>query len=230
MRKRPRRKARRGKKEREIRNGSILAEVFGVVVVHGLEGGPDAEFVWVHIDGSNTAAIYDQVVRQQGGFVFDTPRAEELKKRIYELIFACRNGQLPGETRLSGKLYGILTALLDSSRPDDPTDAGEHTAVRQARRLIETQYMQPLTLDDLARHVNMSQYHFSRQFKKDRGYPPHEYIILTRLNHAKHLLKTTDLPVKIIAQNVGYQNVSTFTSAFTSRVGVSPTQFRTYPI
>ena len=55
-------------------------------------------------------------------------------------------------------------------------------------------------------------------------------IILTRLNHAKHLLKTTDLPVKIIAQNVGYQNVSTFTNAFTNRVGISPSTFREYPI
>jgi len=76
----------------------------------------------------------------------------------------------------------------------------------------------------------MSQYHFSRLFKRECGYSPHEYIILVRINRAKHLLKTTDLPVKIIAQNVGYQNVTTFTNAFSNRVGLSPSAFRRYPV
>lgn len=188
----------------------------------------NTEFIWVHVDGSNTAALYEQAVRQKGGFVFDTPSAAEIQKRIYEIIYACRNNQLPGEIRLSQKLYGLLIATLDESRAADEADGSG--AVREAMRFIEKHYMQPISLPELAQHVNMSQYHFSRQFKKDCGYAPHEYIILTRLNHAKHLLKTTDLPVKIIAQNVGYQNVSTFTNAFTGRVGVSPSLFREYPI
>ena len=90
--------------------------------------------------------------------------------------------------------------------------------------------MNPITLNDVAAYANMSLYHFSRLFKRDCGYSPHEYIILTRLNRAKHLLKTTDLAIKVIAQKVGYQNVSSFTNAFTARVGISPTLFRKYSI
>lgn len=97
-------------------------------------------------------------------------------------------------------------------------------------RFMREEYMNPISLTDVAAHVNMSQYHFSRLFKRDCGYSPHEYLILTRLNRAKHLLKTTELPVKIIARKVGYQNVSSFTNAFTERVGISPTLFRKYSL
>ena len=50
------------------------------------------------------------------------------------------------------------------------------------------------------------------------------------LDQIEELLKTTGLPVKVIAQKVGYQNVSSFTNAFTDRVGISPTLFRKYSI
>lgn len=190
----------------------------------------NTEFIWLHLNGANTAAFYEHIAKLHDGFVFDSPCADEIKKRIYEIIFAYRNQQLPNENRLSCKLYAILTALADGTPNDAADKSAGSDAVTRAMRFIESNFMQPISLPELSQYVNMSQYHFSRQFKKNCGYAPHEYIILTRLNHAKHLLKTTDLPVKIIAQNVGYQNVSTFTNAFTNRVGISPSTFREYPI
>ena len=189
----------------------------------------NSEFVWIHLDGVNTGDFFKQVEQQQEGFVFDTPCANEIKDRIYEIVFACRNDQLPGETRLSHKLNGILTALLDGAGEREERQ-GADSPIVTAIQFIRDHYSQQISLIDVASSVNMSQYHFSRLFKKACGYSPHEYLILTRLNRAKHLLKTTELPIKTIAQSVGYQNVTTFTNAFTGRVGLSPTLFRKYPI
>lgn len=189
----------------------------------------NTEFVWLHLDGSNTADFYGQAVQMHGGFVFDTPYAEQIKNGIYEIVFAFRNEQPLSEVRLSQKLYTLLTAMVDTAS-QEAGQAEENNMVSKAMHFIQEQYMNPISLPDVAAHVNMSQFHFSRLFKKDCGYSPHEYLILTRLNRAKHLLKTTGLPVKVIAQKVGYQNVSSFTNAFTDRVGISPTLFRKYSI
>ena len=189
----------------------------------------NTEFVWLHLDGSNTADFYQQAVQMHGGFVFDTPYAEQIKNGIYEIVFAFRNEQVLSEVRLSQKLYTLLTAMVDTASQETGQTA-ENDTVSKAMHFIQEQYMNPISLLDVATHVNMSQFHFSRLFKKDCGYSPHEYLILTRLNRAKHLLKTTGLPVKVIAQKVGYQNVSSFTNAFTDRVGISPTLFRKYSI
>ena len=189
----------------------------------------NTEFVWLHLDGSNTADFYQQAVQMHGGFVFDTPYAEQIKNGIYEIVFAFRNEQTLSEVRLSQKLYTLLTAMVDTAS-QEAGQTEENDTVSKAMHFIQEQYMNPISLLDVATHVNMSQFHFSRLFKKDCGYSPHEYLILTRLNRAKHLLKTTGLPVKVIAQKVGYQNVSSFTNAFTDRVGISPTLFRKYSI
>ena len=189
----------------------------------------NTEFVWLHLDGSNTADFYQQAVQMHGGFVFDTPYAEQIKNGIYEIVFAFRNEQTLSEVRLSQKPYTLLVATVDTAS-QEAGQAEENDTVSKAMHFIQEQYMNPISLLDVATHVNMSQFHFSRLFKKDCGYSPHEYLILTRLNRAKHLLKTTGLPVKVIAQKVGYQNVSSFTNAFTDRVGISPTLFRKYSI
>ena len=164
-----------------------------------------------------------------GGFVFDTPYAGQIKDGIYEIVFSFRNEQPFSEVRLSQKLYGLLAATIDTDNANGGQSSIDET-VAKAIRFIRTQYMNAITLADVAAHVNMSQFHFSRLFKRGCGCPPHEYLILTRLNRAKHLLKTTDLPIKVIAQKVGYQNVSSFTNALTDRVGISPTLFRKYSI
>ena len=189
----------------------------------------NTEFVWLHLDGSNTADFYQQAVQMHGGFVFDAPYAEQIKNGIYEIVFAFRNEQTLSEVRLSQKLYTLLTAMVDTAS-QEAGQTEENDTVSKAMHFIQEQYMNPISLLDVATHVNMSQFHFSRLFKKDCGYSPHEYLILTRLNRAKHLLKTTGLPIKVIAQKVGYQNVSSFTNAFTDRVGISPTLFRKYSI
>ena len=189
----------------------------------------NTEFVWLHLDGSNTADFYQQAVQMHGGFVFDTPYAEQIKNGIYEIVFAFRNEQTLSEVRLSQKLYTLLTAMVDTAS-QEAGQTEENDTVSKAMHFIQEQYMNPISLLDVATHVNMSQFHLSRLYKKDCGYSPHEYLILTRLNRAKHLLKTTGLPVKVIAQKVGYQNVSSFTNAFTDRVGISPTLFRKYSI
>ena len=189
----------------------------------------NTEFVWLHLDGSNTADFYQQAVWAHGGFVFDSPYAQEIKNGIYEIIFAFRNEQPFSEVRLSHKIYGLLAAAVDTNKPENERSA-KNDPVAAAMYFIRQQYMNPITLNDVAAYANMSLYHFSRLFKRDCGYSPHEYIILTRLNRAKHLLKTTDLAIKVIAQKVGYQKVSSFTNAFTARVGISPTLFRKYSI
>lgn len=84
----------------------------------------------------------------------------------------------------------------------------------------------PLPLSRLAEHVAYSPYHFSRIFKERIGLSPLYYVSALRLQKAKDLLLRTNLSVRDIGLEIGQQSLGTFTTRFTERVGVTPSEFR----
>jgi AraC-like DNA-binding protein len=103
------------------------------------------------------------------------------------------------------------------------------STVEAVGRVIETMREnlgEPLTVDDMARSVMFSKFHFSRFFQKVTGVSPGRFLSAMRLEAAKELLVTTSLTVTEISHQVGYTSVGTFSSRFTMTVGVSPTTYR----
>jgi AraC family transcriptional regulator len=85
---------------------------------------------------------------------------------------------------------------------------------------------EPLTIDDMARTAMFSKFHFSRIFQRATGLSPGRFLSALRLEKAKQLLVSTSLNVTDISHRVGYSSVGTFSSRFTSSVGLSPTAYR----
>ena len=104
------------------------------------------------------------------------------------------------------------------------------TPARQTAKFIESHLNEDLSLQRLSQIVNLSPSHLIRLFQQEFQHSPHEYVILARMNHAKYLLKTTSKPIKAIAREVGYRTESSFTNAFTEKVGISPRRFREVPL
>jgi AraC family transcriptional regulator len=83
------------------------------------------------------------------------------------------------------------------------------------------------TLEQLAAVACLSPYHFARQFKKATGLPPHQYVILRRVERARQLLRDGDLSLAEVAACTGFSDQSQFSHHFKRIVGVTPGQFRT---
>jgi AraC-like DNA-binding protein len=96
----------------------------------------------------------------------------------------------------------------------------------RAKDLADARYFEPLDVDDLARAAGLSRAHFSRQFRRAFGEPPHAYLLTRRLERAATLLRVTDRSVADICLSVGLCSVGSFTSSFTRTYGVSPTAYR----
>ena len=71
-------------------------------------------------------------------------------------------------------------------------------------------------------------YHFARRFKVATGLPPHQYLIVRRVERAKQLLQQDrDFSLAEIAARAGFSDQSQFSQHFKRAVGVTPGQFRT---
>ena len=100
----------------------------------------------------------------------------------------------------------------------------------RAKDLADARYIEPLGVDDMARAAGLSRAHFSREFRRAFGEPPHTYLLTRRLERAAALLRATDRPVADICFSVGLQSVGSFTSSFTRTYGCSPAAYRaSYP-
>jgi AraC-like DNA-binding protein len=100
----------------------------------------------------------------------------------------------------------------------------------RAKDLADARYFERLDVDDLARAARLSRAHFSREFRRAFGEPPHAYLLTRRLERAAALLRSTDRSVADICFSVGLQSVGSFTTSFTRTYGKSPTAYRaTFP-
>jgi len=96
----------------------------------------------------------------------------------------------------------------------------------RAKDLADARYFEPLGVEDLARAAGLSRAHFSREFRRAFGEPPHTYLLSRRLERAATLLRTTDRSVADICFAVGLQSVGSFTTSFTRTYAISPTAYR----
>jgi AraC family transcriptional regulator len=99
-------------------------------------------------------------------------------------------------------------------------------ALRRVCDRIEADLGGELSIAELAREAHLSPYHFSRAFKAATGLPPHSYLTARRIEHAKELLATSEMPMSEIALEVGFSSQAHLTDCFHRLVGVTPRDFR----
>lgn len=91
---------------------------------------------------------------------------------------------------------------------------------------LERNYMEPITLDDLAREGWMSRRTLTRVFKHAMGCSPIEYLLRLRINHAAELLQNPDASVTDVAFQVGFQDSNYFSRQFRLLTGKSPREYK----
>lgn len=99
-------------------------------------------------------------------------------------------------------------------------------AIRNAVLYLEAHFAEPLTLPDAAAHVGLSAEYLSRLFKEETGVKFVVYLNNLRLKHALVLLESTNLKVYEVAEQVGYSNLSYFSTVFKKNFGQNPFDYK----
>jgi AraC family transcriptional regulator len=119
------------------------------------------------------------------------------------------------------RLYGDPTAITLT-----PSNGLSLERLKRVYDYIEAHLNDRLTLTDLASIACLSPYHFSRSFKRAVGIGPARYVIQRRLERAKTLMRRTNQPLAMIAQEVGFVDQSHLICVFRRETGVTPGHFR----
>ncbi|MEU7135554.1 helix-turn-helix domain-containing protein [Streptomyces sp. NPDC046261] len=105
-----------------------------------------------------------------------------------------------------------------------PPSTGTGTSATRAWALDRLH--EPLQLADLADHAGMSRRTFTRRFRAEVGLSPGQWLTQQRVDMARHLLESSDLPVDRIAERVGFGTGATLRQHLHAAIGVSPGAYR----
>jgi AraC family transcriptional regulator len=145
-----------------------------------------------------------------------------------ELTADAAGGHLAAESLANLLAVHLLRNLVAPRR----LERGRDGVLPRGRRRAVVEYIEEHldggpTLAQLAAVVGLNPYHFARQFKAATGLPPHQYVILRRVERARLLLQAgTDLSLAEVALRAGFSDQSQFSRHFKRLVGVTPRRFR----
>jgi AraC family transcriptional regulator len=144
-----------------------------------------------------------------------------------ELTAGGAGGRLAAESLANVLAVHLIRHISAPRRPESGRDGVlPRGRLRAVAEYIEEHLDAGPSLDEMAAVARLSAYHFARQFKRATGLPPHQYVIMRRVERAKQLLQGGDCSLAEVAARAGFSGQSVFCHHFKRLLGVTPRQFR----
>ena len=101
-----------------------------------------------------------------------------------------------------------------------------NSVVGKAKEYMKQNFTRDISLEEVAKYVDISPYYFSKLFKEEEGENFIDYLTSLRIAKAKELLQGTEESIKEICSEVGYSDPNYFSRIFKKVVGYTPTEYR----
>ena len=181
------------------------------------EGG--CNYYWMHITGYDAERVIKNCglplcSRQR---VNGTDRLKLLFKQLFE-TYSNQDDLFISES--AGQVLRILSVIGRSVG----SDQGGH--FEDSVLYMHRHYAEPITIEQLAAREKKSVSQYRKTFTAQFGMSPKQYLINLRMSTARHLLRTTDDKVELVAKQCGYDDYHYFCRLFRKYAGCTPSEYR----
>lgn len=125
---------------------------------------------------------------------------------------------------LSKVLYDYLAEEMKENATKK--ESTHHGVISRAMVFIDENYMNNISLNDVAESINMSYFYFSRLFKESTGQSFSDYLTEYRVEKSIELMRDESLSIKQISYDIGYNDPNYFSKIFKKLKGITPTDYR----
>lgn len=183
-----------------------------------------SEILWLHFDGASSRE-YFQMIHSVNGPVCHLKNTLEVEKTLQKIMTMISSQKNINDAACSLCIVQLLTYALLSEQGADPDECSPGI-IEDTISYISSHIGEDLPLKLLADRAGLSPFYFTRLFKKETGYTPHNYIIQSRINIAKFYLKSSSYSIKEICYNSGFPNESSFCSTFKKICNMTPSEYK----
>lgn len=213
--------------EYEVSEGQAFVIPSGVPAYYQADKETPWYYIWIQFNGPKSAELLEraEVSVKEPVFTFGD-EGKNVRKCLMEIV-----DRHDEEYFCMGKLYEFFQIMVNTSAKMDIKKVGSDSAQQYVRRVTEyinEKYSEPIRIQEIADYCGLDRSYLGKVFKADTGYTPQEYLLLVRMQKAKALLETSDMPVKHVGYSVGYSDPLAFSKAFKLETGISPREYRKY--
>lgn len=181
---------------------------------------------WIHFNGSNVLPIYLKYVERGGQPVFHPESLSEAEGIWGQINDVAHSADYIRDIRINEYLTRLQTFLMGYSWNPEETHSNKNKTAFALREYLDTHYRDKITLDSIAERFFTNKYSLSRDFKEQFGTSIINYLLFTRITHAKQLLRFTDESVEEIGNRCGISPLYYFSRMFKQIEGISPMEYR----
>ncbi|BDI29859.1 hypothetical protein CCAX7_19100 [Capsulimonas corticalis] len=125
----------------------------------------------------------------------------------------------------TSRFLSVLTEML-ATVPIEEEQNSDPAWLRTARQMLSTNLSVPLTPEEISRSAGLSYETFRKRFEAREGVAPARYRMNRRIDAACSLLRYTRMPIRQIAESLGFSDEFHLSNKFRQKMGVRPSQYR----
>ena len=143
---------------------------------------------------------------------------------VFEYSKNMPNAEITLDAQETILIHWLIRSLLGENY--DMRSVSNNYAIARAQQYMEGHFAEKITVDSLAKLVNMSVSSFNRVFKKEIQVTPMDYLMELRLENSKKLLRRKEVPITEIAFRCGFNSSAHYSATFRKSCGITPTEYR----
>lgn len=211
-----------------LNQGDIFIILKGMNVEYMASMDDPWEYYWIGFSGSNSIEYLNRTSIIDS-YVVTCTEDSKIPNIILNMCDISKNynPSSSDDIVLLRELYSLLyTFIKEFPKEFEYKDKELHTYIQDAINFINSNYMNSMTVNEIANHVNLSRSYLYKMFIKNLKVSPQKYLINLRMYKATLLLKNTKLPIGEVANKVGYTDSLLFSKTFSKYFSMSPLNYR----
>ena len=195
-------------------------------VLFKYEGITPCTHYWIHFVSNQlkTIPLLNEPVR------IPLQETNPVQKKIQQIMKSMKDcSDFKSAVFVKNSVTELLVPFLDdlAGKLPETESVADYTKILN---YIDTNLHRDFSISELNAFTRLRRAEFSASFRKVFGLPPKQYISMRRMNRAKYLLLETDLPIKEIARQCGYQDEFFFHRIFKRYTKIPPARYRKYSV
>lgn len=182
---------------------------------------------WLHFFGQTAEKIYDKYQSRGGRPCFRTHDLQQYEQRLINIKQSARSNSYTRDMKIFSEITELLNLLMEETWYGNQIGRkGKYKKIDEVKNFIDQNYQSKINLNLLAQKFFIDKFYLSKSFKREFDITINQYLIQTRITHAKRLLRFTNKPIEQIAPTVGFPDANYFARIFKKTEKTTPGHFR----